>query len=585
LRRHRRHLWSSDKNREDDLHETIRNKQPDGDINVFQDGRLILNEITSKQVEACDFQQVKCIAGFDRIKSEHPGYLSDESKVTVGPFDFLFFPENEAQLSAVVKEMAARKVEITVAGARTGLVGGCVPPRGALVSLEKMDRLLGVYYDSNAEEWRIRAETGICLDHLATMALSKSFPGPGLVPDPALVEQIRLYRQDPGKYFYPPDPTEMSASLGGTVATNASGARTYRYGPTRDWVRKISVMTATGEILDIPRGKYFSSPSGWFVIYDSGGHPYSFCVPNYTMPRTKNTAGIYTCPHMDLIDLFIGSEGIFGIITAVDVGLLAWEPKCSIVQFTSSDRQALELVQKLRSDKRLKLDFLEFYSVHALDLLRQMQAQDCRMVGMPSIPQNAGAAVFFELSFDPLEKAPDFKALESTVASAGASLSDSWAGYEPAELARFKHFRHLIPEKVSQVIAERKKNYPAIHRLSSDLAVPDEHLCDMWNLYQQRLDEAGLQWVGFGHVGNNHLHISSMPRDMQELERGLDIYAQFAQQAVAYGGAVSAEHGIGKIKAKFLAKMYSPDQIDQMRAVKKALDPGLLLNPGNIFAF
>lgn len=543
-----------------------------------------MNEITSKQIEACDFQQVKCIEGFDRIKSGHPGYLSDESKITVGPFDFLFFPENEAELSAVIKAMAARKVEVTVAGARTGLVGGCVPPKGALVSLEKMDRLLGVYYDGHAEEWRISAETGIRLDQLAAMALNKSFTGLGSNPDPALMEQIRHYRQDPGKYFYPPDPTEMSASLGGTVATNASGARTYRYGPTRDWVRKIRVMTATGEVLDIPRGKYFSSPSGWFAIYDSGAKPYSFRVPDYTMPRTKNTAGIYACPHMDLIDLFIGSEGVFGIITAVDVGLLPWEQKCSIVQFTSSDRQAIELVQKLRADKRLKLDFLEFYSEHALDLLREMQAQACRMVGMPPIPPRAGAAVCFELSFDPLEQAPDFKALESTVSSAGASISDSWAGYEPSELARFKHFRHLIPEKVSQVIAERKTKYPAIHRLSSDLAVPDEHLADMWHLYQQRLDDAGLQWVGFGHVGNNHLHISCMPRDMQDLERGLEIYAQFAQQAVVFGGAVSAEHGIGKIKAKFLSKMYSPDQIEQMRAVKKALDPGLLLNPGNVFA-
>ena len=97
------------------------------------------------------------------------------------------------------------------------------------------------------------------------------------------------------------------------------------------------------------------------------------------------------------------------------------------------------------------------------------------------------------------------------------------------------------------------------------------------------MDEAGIQWVGFGHVGNNHFHISSIPRDMEELERGLEIYAEFARQAVAYGGAVSAEHGIGKIKAKLLAKMFSSEQIAQMRAVKTALDPCLRLNPGNSF--
>ncbi|MFH1137546.1 MAG: FAD-binding oxidoreductase [Pseudomonadota bacterium] len=543
-----------------------------------------MNEITSIRPEVVDYAGVKRVEGFDRIAADHAAYLSDESKLTLGPFDFLFFPENEAELSAVIREMAARKITVTAAGARTGLVGGCVPPGGAMVSLEKMNKVLGVHFDAHAREWRVAAETGASLADLNGMAFGKSFPDLEKSPDPAARDQVRLFRNDPGRYFYPPDPTEMSASLGGTVATNASGARTYRYGPTRDWVRRIRVMTAAGEILDIPRGKYFSSPSGWFTVYDSLGNHYPVRVPDYAMPRTKNTSGFYAAPHMDLVDLFIGSEGAFGVITAVEVGLLPWEPKCSIIQFTASDRQALELVIRLRADKRLKLDFLEFYSAHALDLLRDMQREDPRQVGLPPLPEQAGAAVFFELSFDPLEPAPDYRALEETVAGAGVSLADSWAGYEARDLARFKHFRHLLPEKVTQVIAERKKIHPSIHRLSSDLAVPDEHLLDIWDLYQTRLDAAGLQWVGFGHVGNNHFHISSMPRDPEELKRGLEIYGEFAEKAVSYGGAVSAEHGIGKIKAKFLAKMFSPDQIAQMRAVKKALDPDLLLNPGNIFA-
>ena len=83
-----------------------------------------------------------------------------------------------------------------------------------------------------------------------------------------LLEMDR-FRREPDPYFYPPDPAEMSASLGGTVTTNASGARTFRYGPTRAWVRGLRVMLANGEYLDIPRGKYFASPSGEFVVSDS----------------------------------------------------------------------------------------------------------------------------------------------------------------------------------------------------------------------------------------------------------------------------------------------------------------------------
>jgi D-lactate dehydrogenase (cytochrome) len=286
---------------------------------------------------------------------------------------------------------------------------------------------------------------------------------------------------------------------------------------------------------------------------------------------------------MDLVDLFIGSEGAFGIVTTVDVGLLPWEPTCSIVQFTDTDERALALVQSLRADRRLKLDFLEFYSRSALDLVRDVQAEDPRVVNMPPFPESAGAAVFFEIAFDPDDPKPEYNALNETITAAGESLENSWAGYEARELARLKAFRHLLPERVTEVIAERKKIYPDLHRLSSDLAVPDEHLLDIWNVYQGLLEKAGIRYAGYGHVGNNHFHISSMPMDMDQLKVGMEIYGEFAEKAVSFGGSVSAEHGVGKIKAKFLKLMYTSDQLAQMFAVKKSLDPNLLLNPGNIF--
>jgi len=523
------------------------------------------------------------INGFDAIKENYPDYLTDESKLTMGAFDFLFFPQNESELATIVNEMIRKKICMTVAGARTGLVGGCVPLCGALISLENLNKTLDLSYSESADEWRIKAQAGVLLSDLATMITGKCFSD--LEPDlsPETQKKLIHFKNDPGRYFYPPDPTEMSASLGGTVATNASGARTYHYGPTRDWIRGIRVLTMAGEFLEIPRGKYFSSPGGQFTVYDSKGGHTPIRIPEYTLPRTKNTAGFYAAPHMDLIDLFIGSEGALGIITTIEIALLPWEPKCSVIQFVSSDDKALHLVKSLRSDKRIQLDFMEFYSQNALNLLRKMQAEDSRMVGMPPIPESAGAALFFELGFDPEMDTPDYRALEETINTAGASLTDSWAGYETREISRFKHFRHLLPEKVTQVISERKKIHPEIHRLSSDLAVPDEHLDDIWNLYKERLNLANIEWVGFGHVGNNHFHISSMPRDMEELARGIKIYTEFAEKAVSYGGTVSAEHGIGKIKAKYLKTMYSKDHIAQMKSIKTALDPDLLLNPGNIF--
>ena len=105
----------------------------------------------------------------------------------------------------------------------------------------------------------------------------------------------------------------------------------------------------------------------------------------------------------------------------------------------------------------------------------------------------------------------------------------------------------------------------------------------MLQIYSDALETADLEWVAFGHIGNNHIHINIMPRNESELQRGLALYAQFAAKAVAFGGTVSAEHGIGKMKIKFLELMYSPHHLKEMRAVKFALDPGNMLNPGNIF--
>jgi D-lactate dehydrogenase (cytochrome) len=540
-------------------------------------------EITSQATETAQFETVRRVEGFENITAQFPSYLTDESKFSCKPFDHLFFPRTEAELSAVMKEMARRGVRVTIAGARTGLVGGCVPNQGALVSLENFDRILALYYDQPSAEWRLKAQCAATLRAIAAQLAAKSIPDIERCADGMTLIEMDRFRQDPDPYFYPPDPTEMSASLGGTVATNASGARTFRYGPTRDWVRGMRVMLANGEFLDVPRGKYFASPAGGFTVTDSAGNDYKVTLPRYGSPRTKNTAGFFAAPHMDLIDLFIGSEGAFGVITEVTVALLKRRPKISVVQFLKADDQAIALVEVLRADPRIRLDFLEFYSGTAVELLRRRQERDARSVGTPAIPKTAGAALFFELDFDPADRSVEMDALEAAMQRCGATPADSWSAYENRELDRLKNFRHILPETINALIAERKKKHPGLHKLGTDLAVPDERLADMWAVYRDALAGAGLEWAAFGHIGNNHLHINILPRDMADLNKALDLYQLFAEKAVAFGGTVSAEHGIGKLKAKFLKTMYSESEIEQMRAVKRALDPSLLLNPGNIF--
>lgn len=542
-----------------------------------------MHEIISHPAPEVDFDSIKRIEGYERIKTEYPSYLTDESKITAQPFDYLFFPKNEAELAAVIREMSNRKIHITVGGARTGLVGGCVPPDGAMISLEKLDKVEEIFYEPHSKEWRVRAQSSLSLKSLDGMLKLKQFPSLEHSEHAEIRDGIQLFKEDSNSYFYPPDPTEMSASLGGSVVTNASGARTYRYGPTRAWVRGIRVFLANGEYVDIPRGKYFASPAGNFTFYNSKHEARSFHIPDYSIPKTKNTTGIFTAPQMDLIDLFIGSEGLLGIVSRVDIALHKRDHKLSIIQFLDSDENAIDLTIALRSDPRLQLDFLEFYSKNALNLLRQRQKIEPSTVGVPPLPNNSNSALFFELDFDPMGASLAYRALEETIKSNGASLRNSWVSYEARELERFKVFRHLLPETVNSILAERKKSCPGLHKLGTDLAVPDEYLKPMWALYRDSCEASGLEWVAFGHIGNNHIHVNILPRDMDDLKKALDIYENLAFRAVSYGGTVSAEHGIGKIKGKFLKLMYNSTQVEQMQKIKKALDPLGLLNPGVIF--
>ncbi|MHB8192355.1 MAG: FAD-binding oxidoreductase [Bellilinea sp.] len=544
-----------------------------------------MHEIHSILPSEINFNQIKSVDGFDVITRDFPDYLTDESRFAAYPFDPLYFPNNEAELSAILREMNRQKKPVTVAAARTGLVGGSVPTTGAVISLVKFDEIEAVYFCQDAEEWRIRAQPAVNLHVLNDLIKTRRSPALENHANPVVKQDLYNFKQDPDKYFYPPDPTEMSASIGGTVATNASGARAYRYGPTRAWVRGIRVFLADGEYLDIPRGKYFASPGGQFTIFNSRGEGVTFNIPEYSLPKTKNAAGFYTAPQMDLIDLFIGSEGVLGVITRVEFALLKREQKGSMIQFLESEKQAVLLTQALRSDTRLRLDFIEFYSKNTLDLLREQQKNISHTIDLPEIPENARCALFFEMDFDMDTGDKDLSILEEVISGCGGDLTDSWVGFEDREMEHFKAFRHQVPESINRIIAERKRKHPGIHKLGTDLAVPDQHLAEMWELYSMQCEESGLEWYAFGHIGNNHIHVNIVPRDMTELHQGLELFESFAKKAVELGGTVSAEHGIGKIKHKFLQMMYSAEEIDQMRRVKTTLDPNWILNRGNIFPF
>ena len=133
-------------------------------------------------------------------------------------------------------------------------------------------------------------------------------------------------------------------------------------------------------------------------------------------------------------------------------------------------------------------------------------------------------------------------------------------------------------------IARLKRDVPELHKVGTDLAVPDGSADEMNRVYRESLAASGLRYVVFGHAGENHLHVNLIPRTREELERAKALHKDLAREAVRLGGAVTAEHGIGRLKRELLEIQYGPEGVRALRRVKEFFDPKGILNPGVLFA-
>ena len=165
------------------------------------------------------------------------------------------------------------------------------------------------------------------------------------------------------------------------------------------------------------------------------------------------------------------------------------------------------------------------------------------------------------------------------VAAAGGDEAAGLAGIDDQALRDIRAFRHAVPERINATIARRREQHPALHKLATDMAVEDQDLRWVYDLYEARLTAAGLDHAIFGHAGNNHFHVNILPRDDAELQRAKAIYAEFAAAIVARGGCVSAEHGIGRIKKHFLPVQYGAGHARRDAGGEAVARPGVAPQP------
>ncbi|MFW9834339.1 MAG: FAD-binding oxidoreductase [Candidatus Thorarchaeota archaeon] len=544
---------------------------------------MMTNRIVAHTSKEIDLSETKTVVDQEEITDTYALYLDDESHSFDGVAEKIIFPSTEAEVATIMKNAFESNTSVTIQGGRTGLTGASVPLGGIALNLEKMNHLLYMTYDESNGQYSIAAQTGMTLEDLVDAVQSKKLDK---LRNKGTAEQqkaLERFLNETETFSFPVDPTEMSAWLGGITACNASGARTFKYGAVRPWVRRLKVVLANGDLLDIKRGDV-TADNGKFVVVLGDGTEIDVPVPTYKMPETKNAAGLYAKPGMDLIDLFIGSEGILGVITEVELGLVKLEENImTVMAFFPSIEDAVNFTCDVRSpDSPIKMDFIEYFGTNAIKMIREKAGS--AGIKVPAMKEDTKAIIFFEFSFTPENMEELVMGLEEILMKNNSSSESSWAGMDRSELAKMKTVRHFVPETVNGIIAQRKAEYPAVHKIGTDMAVPDDALKDYLKYYISTLEEQGMEYAMWGHIGDNHIHVNMLPRNNEEVEQGMQNYMTFAKRAIELGGTVAAEHGIGKLKRAFLEAMYGEKGIAEMQAVKKSLDAKWLLNRGNMVA-
>ncbi|MDD6143116.1 MAG: FAD-linked oxidase C-terminal domain-containing protein [bacterium] len=421
-----------------------------------------------------------------------------------------FLPEAVLQalstedVSAVLRYCSEHNIAVTPRGAGTGLCGGCVAIHGGVVlSTEKMKKVLEV----DVKNMTATVEPGVLL-----MEFPKSLEGTGL--------------------FYPPDPGEKTATMGGNAMTNAGGMRAVRYGVTRDYVLGMEVVLASGEVITL------------------GGK------------NVKNSSGY------SLIDLMVGSEGTLGFLTKLTVKLIP-EPKVNtslLIPFDSLDK-CIEAVPSVLGCgcEPTAVEFMEREVIACAEEYLGKQ--------FPDTSANAYLLVRLDGASDAALK-PMIDLLTDTVLNLGA---------RDVLLADTDERKESIWNSRGAFLEAIKGSTPSMDEC--DVVVPRDRIADFVKKSVEIGRKLDIRIRSFGHAGDGNLHIYACQDDLSDgewKERVEKVMDELYEAARALGGEVSGEHGIGHAKRSFLHESLGETQMAIMRGVKAAFDPKGILNPGKV---
>jgi D-lactate dehydrogenase (cytochrome) len=488
----------------------------------------------------------------------------------------LLVPTTEGQLARWLRDHPDDAV--LAQGALTSLTGGATPSGDIVVSMRRMTSLA-----VDARGLRAVAGAGVVLAELQAALADRNL-------------------------YYPPAPTHDGASIGGNVATNAAGAATFKYGTTRDWVERVRVVLRHGDVLELRRGQHSLREGDRLRI--EGSRVIELCVPTYeSPPLKKSSAGYFVKMPWDPIDLFIGSEGTLGFVTEVEVRVVARPAVLTGLVFLDSAAAAIELVADLRARSLatraaaapgLDVRSIEYFDGRCLSMLREGGKLAEHGV---DVPETAVACLLFEQELgddvtedaivDRLTAVHEGAVAEDAVGELMAVLVEHGV-VERTELAmpsdarrrrQLAAVREAIPLSISERLRRLHDEHPDVHKVAGDMIVPFERFGVMLERYYEAFRQEGVDMAVFGHISDGNVHPNGLPRDGADMAGATRALLRLAEEAKSLGGCPLSEHGVGKhpLKKQMLAAYWGVPVIDEMRAIKRAFDPGWTLGRGVFF--
>ncbi len=478
------------------------------------------------------------------------GFATDSSNLP-GHADALCRPANERECAAVMRACFAAKIPMTVTAGQSNLTGSATAEGGMVIALGRMTT---PEVAIDLEKRLVTVPVGMVLEEMRNLVLDQSG----------------------GKLYYPVDPTSRSdAWIGGTIACNASGFIPGEIGATREWVEELSFLLPNGLKIQARRGQYRSA-DGLFQL-QHGDQTTAWPVPTYPRPAIKNASGPFSAADgsMDFIDLIVGSEGLFGLVTAA-VLRLAPRPAAYLDLFFSLPGEAEALKFQDYLYRHLEGDFgrlaaLEYFGINCR---RYMDHENRLFHGDNQV------AIYLQVPLD------EESQLETAAEEWFNLLLDSDCGIkaeavilldnEPMKRT-FMEARHSMPANALELVQQR-----GTYTIMTDTVVPQDQFPAFLEYVHRILAADGIDYLSFGHFGDSHLHFTILP-EKSNLGRATELYDQIIARSAELGGVYSGEHGTGKRKRKDFIRCFNQEALEQVRRCKAAVDPDFLLNRGNVF--